>query len=152
MTTIKADELHLLPPQQLAQLIKQTESEVKFFSNSLNELKTVVESFKRSEDAVLQLVETGEGKECLIPLTDTIHIKGKTGPTQKFLIDVGTGYFAEMTAEEATSMFTRKRSFVTNQIDKIEGEVIPQKRLLLELANAIIEEKVRQSRAAAGQA
>jgi|UniRef100_A0AC35GLL3 prefoldin alpha subunit len=129
---IKLEDLPKLPPQQLAAMVRQFEGEIKFFEGSLSELKTVVASFKRSQDALNGMVEMGEDRQCLVPLTDTIYVKGKTSSCEKFLIDIGTGYYAEMTPIEANNMFNRKREFVEKQIKQIEGSLLPSKKLNLE--------------------
>lgn len=154
MTTreIKLEDLPKVPPQQLSALIQQFEGEIKFFQQSLTELKSVISTFKKSQDALNSMVEMGENKECIVPLTDTIYVGGRTGTCEKFLIDIGTGYYAEMTPDEANKMFQRKREFVENQVKQIEGNLLPNKKVALELTSQALQKKMDEAKAAAGAA
>jgi prefoldin alpha subunit len=145
---IKLEDLPKLPSQQLSAMVRQFEGEIKFFEQSLAELKTVVGTFKRSQEALNGMVEMGDDKQCLVPLTDTIYVKGKTTSSQKFLIDIGTGYYAEMTPIEANNMFNRKREFVEKQIKQIEGNLLPHKKLNLEFTYQALKKKSDEVKAA----
>lgn len=141
MAKISLEDLANLPPQQLSTITRQVETEIQFFSSSLKDLKTAVASFQRSEDAIKGAVEAGGGRKGFIPLTDTIFAKADFPEPEKFLIDIGTNYYAEMTSEEANSMFKRKREFVDKQIKTIES-LLKDKQIVLAVAKESLKSKV----------
>uniref|UniRef100_A0AC34GLT6 Prefoldin subunit 5 n=1 Tax=Panagrolaimus sp. ES5 TaxID=591445 RepID=A0AC34GLT6_9BILA len=108
----------------------------------------IVGTFKRSQNALNGMVEMGADKPCLVPLTDTIYVKGKTASCQKYLVDIGTGYYAEMTPAEANNMFYRKREFVEKQIKEIEGSILPSKKLYLEFTYDALKKITAEAQAA----
>ncbi|KAF6340146.1 prefoldin subunit 5 [Rhinolophus ferrumequinum] len=60
------------------------------------------------------------GKELLVPLTSSMYVPGKLHDVEHVLIDVGTGYYVEKTAEDAKDFFKRKIDFLTKQMEKIQ--------------------------------
>uniref|UniRef100_A0AC34R1U2 Prefoldin subunit 5 n=1 Tax=Panagrolaimus sp. JU765 TaxID=591449 RepID=A0AC34R1U2_9BILA len=146
MTTMTLEDLGKLPPQQLLTLTRQVEAEIQFFVSSLKDLKTAVASFQRSEDAVRETAKCGDDKPGLVPLTDTIFARAKLAKAEKFLIDIGTNYYVEMTAEEAQNMFARKRSFVEKQIKTIE-DLLKDKQIILAVAKDALKTKAIQASA-----
>ena len=140
MSKISLEDLGNLPPQQLATIARQVETEVQFFTSSLKDLRGAVLSFQRSEDTVKETTEAGGDRQGLIPLTDTIFAKAKLAKPEKFLIDIGTNYYVEMTPEEAQNMFARKRAFVEKQIKTIE-DLLKDKQLILSVAKEALKAK-----------
>lgn len=60
------------------------------------------------------------GKEILVPLTGSMYVPGKLVDTEKVLIDIGTGYFAEVNVQQAKEYFKRRVVYVTEQMEKIQ--------------------------------
>jgi len=58
----------------------------------------------------------------LVPLTKSLYAPGKLGDTDKVLIDVGTGYFIEYTAQGGADYCKRKVNMLRENLDKL-GEV-----------------------------
>ena len=72
------------------------------FSVSLNQLKLAQQKFKICQSSLDDIQassrKASEGSEnsILIPLTSSVYVPGKLStPTDKVLIDIGTGYFVE---------------------------------------------------------
>lgn len=56
----------------------------------------------------------------MVPLTGSMYVPGKLADTEKVLIDIGTGYFAEVTIPHAKEYFKRRIAYVTEQMEKIQ--------------------------------
>lgn len=50
-----------------------------------------------------------------------MYVPGKLVDTEKVLIDIGTGYFAEKNIVDAKEYFKRRVTFVTEQMEKIQA-------------------------------
>ena len=49
-----------------------------------------------------------------------MYVPGKLHDVEHVLIDVGTGYYVEKTAEDAKDFFKRKIDFLMKQMEKIQ--------------------------------
>lgn len=50
-----------------------------------------------------------------------MYVPGKLVDTEKVLIDIGTGYYAEKNIPDAKEYFKRRVAFVTQQMEKIQA-------------------------------
>lgn len=66
------------------------------FQESLQTLKMAKTKFAGSKDAVEQLNPDWKQKEILVPLTGSMYVPGVVKEIDNLIIDVGTGYYAEM--------------------------------------------------------
>lgn len=65
------------------------------FQDSLQTLKIAKNKFEGSKDALEQISEDWHEKEILVPLTGSMYVTGTVKNIDKFVIDVGTGYYVE---------------------------------------------------------
>lgn len=70
--------------------------ELNVFQESLQTLKMAKTKFAGSKDAVEQLNCDWKQKEILVPLTGSMYVPGVVKEIDNLIIDVGTGYYAEM--------------------------------------------------------
>ena len=89
-------------------------------STSIAQLKVVQTKYVEAKDCLNVLKKNNEGKELLVPLTSSMYVPGKLHDVEHVLIDVGTGYYVEKTAEDAKDFFKRKIDFLTKQMEKIQ--------------------------------
>ncbi|XP_073939587.1 prefoldin subunit 5 isoform X1 [Castor canadensis] len=115
--SINITELNL---PQLEMLKNQLDQEVEFLSTSIAQLKVVQTKYVEAKDCLNVLNKSNEGKELLVPLTSSMYVPGKLHDVEHVLIDVGTGYYVEKTAEDAKDFFKRKIDFLTKQMEKIQ--------------------------------
>lgn len=59
-----------------------------------------------------------EDTQILVPLTGSIYVQGNVVNKDKFLVDVGTGFFVEKDSKGAIDLFNRKVTFLNVQIEK----------------------------------
>ncbi|KAM9319481.1 prefoldin subunit 5 [Gastrophryne carolinensis] len=105
---------------QLEGLKSQLDQEVEFLSSSIAQLKVVQTKFVEAKDCLNVLHKSNEGKQVLVPLTSSMYVPGSLSDVSTVLVDVGTGYYVEKTAEDAKDFFTRKTDFLKKQIEKIQ--------------------------------
>uniref|UniRef100_A0A8B9NPR4 Prefoldin subunit 5 n=2 Tax=Accipitriformes TaxID=2558200 RepID=A0A8B9NPR4_9AVES len=109
-----------LPLPQLELLKGQLDQEVEFLSSSIAQLKVVQTKYVEAKDCLNVLNKSNEGKDLLVPLTSSMYVPGKLSDVERVLIDVGTGYYVEKTADDARDFFKRKIDFLTKQMEKIQ--------------------------------
>ncbi|XP_040196620.1 prefoldin subunit 5 [Rana temporaria] len=115
--TVNITELSL---PQLEGLKSQLDQEVEFLSSSIAQLKVVQTKFVEAKECLNILHKSNEGKQILVPLTSSMYVPGTLSNVSNVLVDVGTGYYVEKTAEDAKAFFKRKIDFLTKQIEKIQ--------------------------------
>lgn len=65
------------------------------FQDSLQTLKIAKSKFAGSKDALEQITEDWQDKQILVPLTGSMYVPGVVKCVDKFIIDIGTGYYVE---------------------------------------------------------
>ncbi|XP_031633122.1 probable prefoldin subunit 5 [Contarinia nasturtii] len=144
-------DLTKLNLQQLQQLKNEFESELNVFQDSLQTLKIAKTKFDGSKEALEQINETWTDKEILVPLTGSMYVKGVVNNIDKFIIDIGTGYYVEKDITASKDYFKRKVDYVQEQMDKIDM-LGRQKSKVLNGVIDVIEMKIAALQAQAQQA
>jgi len=54
----------------------------------------------------------------LVPLSASMYVNGSLADNDKFLIDIGTGYYVERNRQDAIDYFKRKVAFVTRELER----------------------------------
>ncbi|EFO21387.1 hypothetical protein LOAG_07104 [Loa loa] len=111
---------------QLTYFQRQLDQEIAFLTESLKELKIFESKFIASEESVMNAAKVPSDGEILVPLTESMYIPAKIADPKNHLIEIGTGYFVEMSTEKAVDYFRRKQAFLKQQMEVIEG-VLPEK-------------------------
>ncbi|KAL4003861.1 prefoldin alpha subunit [Acanthocheilonema viteae] len=111
---------------QLTYFQRQIDQEISFLTESLKELKIFESKFIASEESVMNAAKVSSDGEILVPLTESMYIPAKIADPKNHLIEIGTGYFVEMSTEKAVDYFRRKQTFLKKQMEVIEG-VLPEK-------------------------
>lgn len=121
------------------------------FQDSLQTLKVAKTKFDGSKDALEQIDDSWKNKEILVPLTGSMYVKGIVNDIDKFVIDIGTGYYVEKDITTSKDYFKRKVDYVQEQMDKIDT-LGRQKSKVLNAVIDVIEMKVAAIQAAQQQA
>jgi prefoldin alpha subunit len=129
-TVIKLDEMSL---DQLNN-IKQSESaRMQNLSQRYAQLRAAEARLFASRHAVYDLEthqtpnddssnsSNGEqqGKEVLIPLTDSVFVPGRIRPSKMLLVELGTGYYADKSFAETINFLNRKLKLVESNTENI---------------------------------
>merc|ERR1711933_445942 len=115
-----------LPIQSLRQLQQQVTDQYEYISRNLATLKMARNPFNSSKLILDLYTESNDGKDTLIPLTESLYVPGKLH-TKKVMVDLGVGYFAERTPPQAQQYFDRKVKFVQKKIDQLSQKMAEQK-------------------------
>lgn len=82
----------------------------------------------------------GAGAELFVPLTGSVYVPGRVRDPACCLVDVGTGYYAEKTPEEARAFYERKLKTATDGYKSAES-ALGEKRKQLEAVHAVLRQK-----------
>lgn len=139
----KSEQIDLtkLSLQQLQQLKMEFETEMNVFQESLQTLLKCKSKYQTSKEALEQIKPDWENKEILVPLTGSMYVPGIVKKVDSFVIDIGTGYYAEKDLEGSKDYFKRKVEYVQEQIEKIDMLQM-QKSRFLNTVHDVIELKV----------
>nr|XP_021408860.2 prefoldin subunit 5 [Lonchura striata domestica] len=91
------------------------------------------------------------GKDLLVPLTSSMYVPGKLQDVRTVLVDVGTGYYVEKSAEDARAFFKRKIEFLTRQMEKIQP-ALQEKHAMKQAVLEMLAQKLQALTAAPGAA
>ncbi|XP_067686836.1 prefoldin subunit 5-like [Haliotis asinina] len=144
-------DLTTLPIQQLNQLSQQLDQEVEFFTNSMNQLKLAQGKFVESQECLNKATPDNLNKDILVPLTSSMYVPGELSDVENVLVDIGTGYYVEMTIDQGKDYFKRKVEFLTKQIEKIQP-IMQEKYRMKQAVLEVIQLKVQAQIAAQQQA
>jgi len=110
---------------------------------SIQQLQNARTKFQESGECVASQVKVPKNSEILVPLTASMYVNGTITDNDRFLIDIGTGYYIERNREAAIDYFKRKVEFLNKEIEKI-AEQIMMRRKYLALINFQKEENQQQ--------
>ena len=118
------------------------------FLNSYNGLQALIQKFEYSKVIINEMIkEENKGSEMLMQITNYLYIPGKIENNRKFLIEIGTGYYAEYEAEKAVAYYERKIEFTQKTADSAKKEM-DSKREFIGKVNVFIQKKALEQHAA----
>lgn len=133
-------DLTQLHPQQLVELRKSTEDEVNHFTSSLQALQAAQNKLKDCISSIINMNSAGD-KELLVPLTSSLYLPGKVSDPNKFLVDIGTGYYAEKDSADAKRVYETKINKLTDDSKKLK-EILVSKNEVLNQITMVLRSKV----------
>jgi prefoldin alpha subunit len=130
--------------QELMNMRKRLEDDVTTILDSYNGFKFL---YKKFEDAKILIKNVSQQKaddcQILIPLSSSLFIPGKIVDTNKFIVDIGTGYYAERNAEQSVVYCDHTLQVIKENGDKMARE-INKKQELRDQVNIEIHKKYSQ--------
>ncbi|SCU93921.1 LAMI_0E16072g1_1 [Lachancea mirantina] len=124
-------DLAKLNPEQLAVVKQQIDQELQHFTQSLQALNMARGKFKECIDDIVSVSKPENNSQSIfVPLSGSLYVKGRIKDNSKFMVDVGTGYYVDKSAEEAKAFYNAK-------IEKLNKESVQ--------IQAIIKEKSQSS-------
>ncbi|GFH14414.1 uncharacterized protein HaLaN_10463 [Haematococcus lacustris] len=82
-----------------------------------------------------------DSQPLLLPLTQSVYVSGEVASVEEVLVDVGTGYFVEMTTSAGQEFCERKASKLRASIKEIQ-EVLRQKQNQLLQVEQVLQHKL----------
>lgn len=119
------------------------------FVDSFNQLQSLNQKFEHSKVIIKEMIQAeNQNAEMLMQITNYLYIPGKIENNKKFLIEIGTGYYAEYEGEKAVAYYDRKIEFTKSTIEKVKKEM-DEKRMFVGKINVQIQKKALEQNAAA---
>lgn len=116
--------LQSLTPQQLSQLGQQIQVEIKALTQNLQQLSIAGDRFRASSECVQLLTKhnarEGGRKKLLVPLSQAVFIDGYCAKPHEVLVDVGTGYYCQKTADQATGFLDAKVDMIHTSASQVQ--------------------------------
>ncbi|KAM3477073.1 hypothetical protein MY5147_002889 [Beauveria neobassiana] len=150
--------LDALEPQQLAQVKKQLDEELEHLTSSFSQLHGAQGKFneclrcvnsrsesKRSEEeahANADIITRVTGSnEVLVPLTNSLYVRGEFTNTETVLVDVGTGFLVEKKLESAATFYENKIKELTHSLKELEA-IVQQKQMNVRTIEEVLRQKL----------
>lgn len=107
---------------QLNSVKQQQESRLEQLTAQFHQLRAVsarLSTAKSSLSSIPVNGPDGEGREIMIPLTESLYAPGKIVEPNKVLVELGAGFFVEKSAKDALKVLERKGKVVDANSDNI---------------------------------
>ncbi|KAK3384729.1 hypothetical protein B0T24DRAFT_673502 [Lasiosphaeria ovina] len=149
--------LDTLSTQQLTAVKKQFDEEVEHLSNSYGQLAAAQSKFAECLRVVKAQSPSPAGagaskkKEVLVPLTNSLYVKGLLSEPDKVIVDVGTGFYVEKSTKSAAEFYESKVKDLAANMQDLEA-IVQNKSNNLRVVEEVLRQKVLAGGAAPGQA
>mmetsp|Transcript_22755 Transcript_22755/g.38950 ORF Transcript_22755/g.38950 Transcript_22755/m.38950 type:complete len:174 (-) Transcript_22755:192-713(-) len=101
---------------QLNAVKQQQESRLEQLTAQFHQLRAVSARLSTAKSSLSAIPVTnnagGEGREIMVPLTESLYAPGKIIDPNKVLVELGAGFFVEKNAKEAMKVLERKGKVV----------------------------------------
>jgi prefoldin alpha subunit len=118
--SINLDSMSL---EELNQLKQQEESRLQALMGRFQQLRAAAVRLSASVTAVSEITPASEGKEVMVPLTESVYVPGLIREPNKLLVEIGTGFYVEKSSKETTGFLDRKLKLVDANSDNITKAV-----------------------------
>ena len=110
--------------QELAQIKKKVDDDIKTILDSYNGFKFLHKKFEEAKVLIKNVSEQkNENSQILIPLSNSLFIPGKIVDTDKFIVDIGTGYYAERNSSKAIEHCDHTLEVIKTNGEKMVKEI-----------------------------
>jgi len=140
-------QLSSVPLQQLLNIREQVEAEVQQLTQSSITLQKVAGEYATSGRAVEELSQQKEGQPMLVPLTQSVYVAGELADTDRILLDIGTGYFAQKSLDGGVDYCKRKVNFIAESLNELAKARASKAEMLMAVERTI----AQKQNASAGQ-
>ena len=144
--TAPSINLDTMSLEELNQMKQQEEGRLQALSNRYAQLRAVAARLNASQNAVSELSPASEGKDVMVPLTESVYVPGKIREPNKFLVEIGTGFYVEKSSKDTTSFLDRKVKLVDINSENI-AKAIQFTRQNLESVQMAMQGKMPEIRA-----
>lgn len=109
---------------QLSQLKAQEENKLTAVSQHYGQLRAAAARYNASKQAIVTLKKTNESseeREIMVPLTASLYVPGKMKPeaNKRVMIELGTGFYAEKSMDDAMAFIDRKIALIQQNSDSV---------------------------------
>lgn len=114
--TIDLDSMSL---EELNQAKQQEEQRLQALSSRFAQLRSAAARLSASQRAVSELTPSCEGKQVMVPLTESVYVPGKIHDPNKLMVELGTGFFAEKSTKDTNAFLERKVRLVDHNSENV---------------------------------
>ncbi|TWU75456.1 subunit of tubulin prefoldin [Metarhizium rileyi] len=144
----EAINLDTLEPQQLAQVKKQLDEELEHLTSSYAQLHGAQNKFKDCLRCVNTRSTTDNASNSvLVPLTNSLYVKGELSSTDSVLVDVGTGFLIEKKLKAAEQFYDDKVQELGNNLKELEA-VVQRKQANVRAVEEVLRQKIMAAQGA----
>lgn len=133
-----AAELSVPQLQQHKQMLEQ---ELAYLTDTVAKLKAAQQAYDMSGKVLGDLTHDKEGKDILVPLTNSVFVRGQVDDCKSVLVNIGTGYFVERPVEGARKHCEERSKVLTGNIGQF-AKILGEKRNNLEMCMLILQKKL----------
>eukprot|EP00053_Salpingoeca_punica_P006682 m.62723 g.62723 ORF g.62723 m.62723 type:complete len:168 (+) comp13803_c0_seq1:11-514(+) len=140
----EAIDLATVPLQELKEIYDNLDQTLNYLTKSLQQLKSAQGRFVDSERNLDTLKPENADKPMLVPLTKSMYVPGSLKGVTTVMVDIGTGYYVELTVEKARGYFQRRIKDLTETLEKLQAVAVArskQKNSVEELLQFRIQEQ-----------
>jgi len=141
--SINLDNMSL---EELNQLRQQEESRLQALMARFSQLRAAAARLSASQMAVSELSPASEGKEVMVPLTESVYVPGVIREPNKLLVEIGTGFYVEKSSKDTNAFLDRKLKIVDVNSENIT-KVVQATRQNIESLNVTMQGKMLEIRA-----
>lgn len=127
-----------LTVEQLMMFKSRLEGELQKLTTTIQLTNESVAKAQAAKEALATFAASEPGKEMLVPITESMYVKGCVEETKRPIIELGNGYFAETSVDNATQFFSRRVSRLNAQQEQLRTsfrEKQQQYQLVVSIAN-----------------
>jgi prefoldin alpha subunit len=142
--TAMSVNVYQLPIEQLEGLKEQLDNDVQSLGTAYDGLYNGRNRYLDNHDVIDQYkavcenaTKTGAEQEVLVCMTSSLFVRGTVIPSDKVLVDVGTGYFLEQSMEHAKKYFTSRAAQIKESMDQVEKTIVLKQRQQNQVIDAL---------------
>lgn len=133
--------LDSLSAQQLTAVKKQLDEEVEHLTTSFAQLQAAQIKFRDCLRCVKTQGATQDKKEILVPLTNSLYVKGNLSSSDRVLVDIGTGFYVEKDVKSASEFYEGKIKDLGGNISDLEA-IVQNKSNTLRAVEEVLKQKI----------
>ncbi|KAM5442369.1 subunit of tubulin prefoldin [Microsporum ferrugineum] len=149
-------DIATLSVPQLRSLQSRLSSELEHLTSSHTKLRSAQSKFRECirsiNDGILAKPEKdGQENDILVPLTNSLYVRGKLSDREKVIVDVGTGFYVEKTPTKAIEFYNGKVGELGTNLRDLE-KVVAGKSTNLRVVEEVLRQKLLAGEGNATQA
>ncbi|ODA76634.1 hypothetical protein RJ55_07905 [Drechmeria coniospora] len=137
--------LDSLEPQQLAQVKKQLDEELEHLTSSFAQLHGAQNKFKDCLQCVnSRSLASDASNSVLVPLTNSLYVRGELTNSNAVLVDVGTGFLVEKKLSSAEKFYESKVREMSSNLKDLEA-ILQRKQANVRAVEEVLRQKLVSS-------
>ncbi|PHH80265.1 hypothetical protein CDD80_2288 [Ophiocordyceps camponoti-rufipedis] len=142
-------DLTTLEPAQLAQVKKQLDEELEHLTSSYAQLHGAQSKFRECLICVRSRADASNS--VLVPLTNSLYVRGELTNAESCLVDVGTGFLVEKKLKSAEKFYERKTQELSKSLQGLES-IVQRKQTNVKAVEDVLRQKLMSSKASTAAA